>query len=405
LRTSKVAKRIAALLTGVAAVAVLVAPAAYADDPSFSGSGWAALTISADGPQSTSRGSSTYGPYTVMLSFGNGFDTASGVNWSTAPGTGAPEWWPNLNVSGFQLQRTQQCSDSAFSCEYNIVSGGGEFSYQYGDLGTDQFPATQNITLNPPLPASMTINVNPNLNPLKGSGGEPGQITLDASGTTDGFTNPDSLTYSWVVTNDTTHEATPASGKVAKVPLSEDGQYTVSLTVANPADGYSQSWEGGSSGGVFQITGVAPDRALPTPGPAPAKPSLPVESPGTPAPAPAPIPVVFEPAPSGGGGDVPAFFAPRSIPSALNGGSNGEAQVVWLWRPDWFQPGSLTPQQPVTATPPKLSGNEPIVVSSSTPAPDSDATPWLAGLAVFGLAGLGLMATKRWRMRHPYAEL
>jgi hypothetical protein len=293
------------------------------------------------------------------------------------------------------------------SCTYT-VTGTGSFLMAAGAEPTPGYfdgSYRQDVTAVPILPANMTISVNQNLNPLKGSGGEPGQITLDASGTTDGFTNPDELTYSWVVTNAATGEAKPASGKVATVPLSEDGQYTVSLSVTNPADGYSQSWDGAGTGGVFQITGVAPDRVLPTPGPAPAKPSVPVESPGTPAPAPAPIPVVFDPVPSDVGGGAPAFLAPRSIPSALNGGSNGEAQVVWLWRPDWFQPGSLTPQQPVTATPPKLSGNEPIVVSSSTPAPDSDATPWLAGLAVFGVAGLGLMATKRWRVRHPYAEL
>ena len=30
----------------------------------------------------------------------------------------------------------------------------------------------------------------------------------------------------------------------------------------------------------------------------------------------------------------------------------------------------------------------------------SNATPWLAGMAMFGAAGLGVMGTRRWRNTH-----
>jgi hypothetical protein len=118
---------------------------------------------------------------------------------------------------------------------------------------------------------------------------------------------------------------------------------------------------------------------------------------------------VPEPAPPVAGVDPgiaaePIVFAPprRRVPSALFGGQNGEAQVVWLWRPEWA--GSPTgPRSPRTSAPPVVRERDDIVVGSSEPTPESNAAPWLAGLAAFGLFGVGWVLTKRRRLRR--AEL
>jgi hypothetical protein len=88
----------------------------------------------------------------------------------------------------------------------------------------------------------------------------------------------------------------------------------------------------------------------------------------------------------------------RSAPSALFGGQNGEAQVVWLWRPEWA--GTPTgPRRPRTTAPAIVRQRYDIIVGSDTPAPDSNAAPWLAGLGVFGLFGAGWVLTRRRRVR------
>jgi hypothetical protein len=78
-----------------------------------------------------------------------------------------------------------------------------------------------------------------------------------------------------------------------------------------------------------------------------------------------------------------------------------DSSVVWLWRPEWYQPTTETQTLPQTTGSPLLKGRRDIVVSS-TKAPTSDAGPWLAGLSAFGLIGIGWVLNKRRRVRAEY---
>ena len=70
--------------------------------------------------------------------------------------------------------------------------------------------------------------------------------------------------------------------------------------------------------------------------------------------------------------------------------------VIWLWRPDWFGPtaghGATTSGQPSTLKRATVS------IDPKGPAGQS-ATPWLAGLATFGIFGFAWVLVQRRRVR------
>ena len=387
-------QRAASVVLALVAVVALAAPAG-ADTPpgvtSLPDGEWIAFTLSAT-EFTAPRGGSTWGPVTInRVKFISGNVEDYFTNWDEQPVTLAKLWPHDWSASGFTFHTDDDCPAAQDSCSYTITGGGGTFLVNAGTplLEGQQLPDPQSVTLAPGLPAEISVQVNQDLNPVKGQNGQPGTITLDASGTTDGDTNPDSLTYAWTVSGNGISKS--ASGKVTTVQLDTDGQYNLTLAVTNPLDGHVTTFNG-----AIAVAGVAPDKPSQSPG----------ASPGPKTPSGNPSPVASPPAAGVDTGVVaePIVFAPprRSIPSALFGGANGEAQVVWLWRPEWAGTPS-GPRKPRTASPPIVRERDDIVLGSSEPTPDSNAAQWLAGLAVFGLFGAGWILTRRRRLRR--AEL
>jgi hypothetical protein len=390
------AKRAVGLLVALVGVAALTSPAA-ADPPPGVGAlpdgEWVAFTLG-ETSLTAPRGGSQWGPVSLNReAFVSGSIEDLFSNWDVDDVTLEKYWPSSWSASGFTLERAvpmTSCPAAASSCSYNITGGSGTFEVNAGTpLQPGQsLPLPQPVTLVPPLPAEISVQVNQNLNPVKGQNGQPGTITLDASGTTDGDTSPDSLAYAWTVAGNGVTKT--AAGKVATVQLDQDGQYDITLAVTNPVDGHVTTYNG-----AISVAGVAPD-----------KPSQGGNGGsggggsggGTGGPAPLPTPPAQGVAP-----EIvaePVVFAPprRSVPSALFGGQNGEAQVVWLWRPEWAG-APAGPRNPRTSAPPIVRERDDIIVGSSGPSPDSNAAPWLAGLGVFGLCGVGWLLTRRHRMR------
>jgi hypothetical protein len=77
------------------------------------------------------------------------------------------------------------------------------------------------------------------------------------------------------------------------------------------------------------------------------------------------------------------FSRPARAPSALSGG--GSPTVIWLWRPEWYQPEAES-TEPETSGRPNLRRQREIVVKSPG-REGASAGPWLAGLVAFGVLG------------------
>jgi hypothetical protein len=84
---------------------------------------------------------------------------------------------------------------------------------------------------------------------------------------------------------------------------------------------------------------------------------------------------------------LPAFATPK--PGAVQ-----PVTVIWLWRPDWFQ--SAAGQVKTRGRP---SGVRRAAVSVNANRGGPSATPWLAGLATFGIFGAAWLAVRRRRVR------
>jgi hypothetical protein len=375
---------------------------------------WVAFTLGATTLGTVSRTDTRWGPVTVNRHTSPGLDVEGAFgNWEArqvAPGVIEAGWPASWSADGRTFERAVDwCPALSSSCSYFVVGGGGGQFFAAAGTPLDSLGQPdpglllqfqQSISLNDP--PTMSIVFNPNLSPVKGVDGQPGHITLDASGTTDGL--PGDLQYAWTVKDSANNVVASASGPIANVNLSEDGTYCIAVTVTNPSDGYSQSFDAGCA----LVTGVAPDRVDPGPGPGPDNGGGGggggTGGPGGGGPAPAPV---SSPPAQGVGQEIaaePIVFAPprRDVPSALFGGQNGEAQVIWLWQPNWFNE-ARGPRAPRTTAPPIVQERDDIVVGSNEPAPDSNAAPWLAGLAAFGLLGLGWTFIRRRRVRR--AEL
>jgi hypothetical protein len=367
---SRVAKRIAALTTGLVAL-VAAAPSAFADSPpGFVEPGWVAFTLSSTSFPA-SRTPTSY-PVTVNRTEGGGFDPSS-LDWGV-DGLGNPIWWPDITLSGYHLVGGG-CPISATTCPYTLSGGNGTFDVRGGiPVDPEAFPDTQVVTI-PDAPV-MNVVFPSDLQPTPAGVDTPGTVTIDMSGSSDSG-NP--VTYSWKLTFQDGSVVKVSSLPSETFPLTQDGTYTLSVTVTSTFDGYSP--------GPQEATFVVGGMVAPAPGP----------SGGGPAPTPDPVPSAVTPKPAA---DVVTFAPLRRVPSALNGGTNGGAQVIWLWRPDWFTPEPLGPRSPRTATAPRVKAESVSVVTTTDPEPDSSATPWLAGLAVFGVAGIGLMAMRRRRMHY-----
>lgn len=399
-------KRVVWCCVAAVALLALAAPAGAQSvppgwqDPGAGAGAWAAFTLDSTDLGVVSRSDARWGPVNIVRHTSSDLDVEAAFgNWEVreiAPGVLESGWPSSWSADGRSFERASSwCPAASPSCSYYVLDGGsGQFFAAAGTpldgLGQPDpgllLQYQQSISLADP--PTMNIVFNRNLSPVKGANGQPGHITLDASGTTDGL--PGTLDFAWAVRDTANNAVASATGQVADVDLSKDGTYCISLTVTNPSDGYSQTFDAGCA----LVSGVAPDRVAPGPGGNPSGGTG--GGGGGPAPLPAPPAAGVDP------GDVAqsVVFAPprRSVPPALFGGRNGEAQVVWLWRPEWA--GAPTgPRKPRTASPPVVRERDDIVIGASEPTPDSSAAPWLAGLGAFGLFGFGWIITRRRRLR------
>jgi hypothetical protein len=393
-------------VVGIAAGTVLaLAAPAFADDPpgwtspSLPPGQWVAFTV--DNPTLTGR--STYGPVTLTrVGPLSGADLqAAFSNWDVQPNPPNPDnvYWPLTFDSGTaKLQRAQQCDFTQSSCQYTVVQAGsftaaaGNPVDGSGNPDTSQFPGTQTITVPPP--KVLHVGFSPDVHPTPGVVGQPGHITLDASGFTSDELDPSgTLSYSWVVVNvaDPTKTFTSNIGPQVQLDINQDATYCVQLTVTAAVDGFSASTPACAPGNpnnapTFIATDFAPKlkQKDPTPSPTPPAGGGGTTGGGT----------------GGGGFGGITFSNPqRRAPAVLSSAGLSSPAVVWLWRPDFYKPTpEATTGAPITTNTPNLKGRHEIVVTRPGPS-GASAGPWLAGMGVFGLAGGGWVVSRRRRLR------
>jgi len=346
------------------------------------GSGWVAFTFGRTSLGQNHKGE-WWGPVTItrhssaQLDVASAFETTSWDSRLSAT-TGQIEYgWPeDWALGGLQLRRVRWCERAATTCDYRVTGGstGERLFFASGAPASeyeqyDQGPVVLEGTV-PVLHIDFSWDPSTSVTPAVGA--TPGRLTLDASGTTDQMSGD--LSFEWTVTNQTTGQQFQDTGPVASFDLDANGDYCVAVTVTNADDPDNPTTYGVTTPDCKPISNVAP---------------VPGTSPG---------------AGNGGGGagggagGINVVFAPpRRSSSALTGTAGGDS-VVWLWRPEYFQPGTESTQAlPQTGRNP-LEGRTDIVIATD-PAPDSNAAPMLAGLGIFGVVGVGWLFSRRRRIR------
>lgn len=394
-RRTPIARGLLAVAVAGSALVSLCAPASASggasDPPGWTGATpgeWVAFTVSPTTANPIGR-SGAYEPVTITRVSNLGttpLETAFAGWLEDPPVPGDPKLfrWPEVWSDGkVTLTRVAPCDGSSDQCSYQVTVP-GPFQFAGGDPppGPDGkpnyalFPAVQNLTKDPP-EIEITFGWNPALNATPAVGQVPGRLTLNASAV-DGVAG--ALVFDWAVTRAGDPQfVLRKQGEAVFFDLDQNDVYCVSVKVTNTTDNHSKEY---GAPDCQYVDKVAPQA----------------------------------PAGNGGGGGgvggIPAsgnagaptvvFAPPRPARSALTGRGPGvDSSVVWLWRPDWYQQTTETQTLPQTTGSPLLKGRRDIVVSS-TNAPTSNAGPWLAGLAAFGLIGIGWVLNKRRRVRAEY---
>lgn len=287
---------------------------------------------------------------------------------------GWPETWSG---GGVTLQRVAWCTAAADSCAYSVVDAGPFWFAGGTPLGPDgvtpdfsSFDAfRQTLVKQPPqqIAASLTWT--------KGAPGELGKLVLDGSGSNDPLGG--TLTFSWTITRQADAKVWTGSGTVLTQAIDDPGTYCIDLDVVSSIDGASMQ---------------TPQQCVTfTDAEVPPKP-VPGGGGGTVG------------APSGGGGGqiatvVFAKPAARRAPLGL-GGQSSAPTVVWLWRPEWYTGSPETDERPARSTgQPRTTARRDIVVTPDRSNDGASAAPWLAGMAAFGLIGVGFLITRKRRLR------
>ena len=236
------------------------------------------------------------------------------------------------------------------------------------------------------------------MNPTPGGVGQSGHITLNAAPySVDDCNSCGPLTYHWIVKTVlpsgpvTTFESPlpDSSSPQVQLDINQDGTYCVQL-IATAGDGASASTPSCDPGNpnkapTFQAINFAPQTPHSDPTPTPTPPAGGGGAGG---------------APTGGGFGGITFSNPQKrAPAVLSSAGLSSPAVVWLWRPDFYQPTpAATTGAPITTNTPNLKGRHEIVVTR--PGPNgASAGPWLAGMGAFGIAGGWVVFSRRRRLR------
>jgi PKD domain len=296
-----------------------------------------------------------------------------------------PDWPGSWSGDGLTLQYQggSSCdfaSHPSSSCAYTVTGNSGTFDnvlFGAGSIPPDQVsaleqtvtvttPTTQPTT--PPPPPSATFTGPPN-GLLSGG---PGQFQFQSP-------NQPGVTYTWTLLFNG-QQVDKQSGPTYTPPSSiftTPGQYTLTLSASDGA------YPNGVTSQPVQFEIPASSNPTPTPSPAPT-------------PAPSPTPAAPPPAVS-----PPAFthlstvsYVPLSNFDVPTPAAIRPVTVIWLWRPDWFQ----TAEAARTAGRPSPAKRASVSIDAKGSAGPS-ATPWLAGLATFGIFGFVWILVRRRRVR------
>ncbi len=344
---------------------------------------WIAFTVS---PASPAFGQ------TVTLNAQVGNTTPGGAN-PAPPYFTTPDWPTQWSVNGVTLSESvPNCPSTDSSCSFTISGTPGAHPGVIFGAGPVPDSVLQSSDPNvwtvvvPSAPPPPTTSPPPTAPPGPNatfSGPPNGQLTGPGAFT---FTAPNQVgegpyTYSWVLTSNgqpvpggsqsgPSQTFTPPAGIFS----SPTATYTLSLTVT---DGLGNSVTNSAQFEVETQVGK-------TPAPVPVGPSSPPAASGPPAP---PLlgrttlnAVSYVPS-------VPSFATPT--PGAIQ-----PVTVIWLWRPNWFQ----ATETAKTAGRPKAVKRAAVSVDKSAKSGQSATLP-LAGLATFGIFGLGWVLFKRRRVR------
>lgn len=388
-----IGKRLAAFAASLAvlgAAALVIATPAAADPPPWVGAlapgQYVAFTVSNTNPPVFKRNPDTlWGPVTLTRQ-GNAPVTAL----QSEPGPGGQPGWPStFSSSGVTLTRADAfCGIAATSCQYYFTSGGGHpffFATSGGGAGVPDLSQFNQGSLNlaPPPPPTATFTL-----PAGGTLPSAGSFTFDGSGSSGGL--PGALNYRWTLTpqgggtcTGCTQEGPQSSFTPPSSIFNQDGQYCVTLTVTS-SDGASAT-QGPS---CFAVT-----ISKPTPTPPQSPPPSPPQTPGAGPPAAAPAAGPAPAAPVSFAKPLPNFAVP--VPGAVQ-----QVTVIWLWKPDWFQPSpAALGKAAKTAGRPKPVKRASVSVTQSAHHSSPSAAPWLTGLGAFGIFGAGWVAYRRRNLR------
>jgi hypothetical protein len=371
------------LLVGAALVVSLAGPPAGADPANSLAPGqWIAFAMN---PSSPTDGQ------TVNLSVAgsSGPDASPATAW---PGGTWPSSW---SANGVTLQQANStpCPSSNGSCPYTVSVSPGSHDVLFGinvppgqvqnfhQVWVVPTPTTVPPTTSPPVTAppgpDPTFTGPPN-GQLTG----PGQFTFQAKG-------EPGVTYQWTLSANgaTVNTGTGPSYSPPSSIFSQAGTYTLTLTATSAGGTASKS---DSVQFVIQPSNPQPPQNNPAPTPQP-----PAASPGGAAPAPVASPA----APTLLTGLRAVSFVPQ-LPNFATP-TPGAAQpvtVIWLWRPDWFQPSSTPPRTVRTGGRPSAVKRADVSINPRGKGGDN-AAPLLAGLAAFGIFGAGWVTFKRRQVR------
>jgi len=391
-------------VVGIAAATVVgfAFPAAAGEPPGWSDPGngeWVAFAVVGGLPLAVS-GRSTVAPVTVERK-GTLSDPATSLAgfWESRTTAGVTDTgWPSSLADGsVLLQRVGWCPSTALQCDYTVVHSGTFDLHAGGPVNpADPPPPSFSVVIGDP-PPSKVLRVgfiDPQL--TQGSIGHSGNVKLDASSRTSDELDPGgALSYHWVVVNvnDPTKTFTSDIGPQVQLDINEDGTYCVQLTVTAAVDGFSASTptcdpSSAVHAPTFEAKGFAPQAPPSNPPPTP-----PADGGGTGGGGPG--------GGTGGGGFGGITFSnpQKRSPAVLSSAGLSSPAVVWLWRPDFYQPTpEATTGAPRTTNTPNLKGRHEIVVTR--PGPNgASAGPWLAGMGAFGIAGGWWMLSRRRRLR------